>query len=159
FNSFDVTPRAYFGAGGIAVSGISAATIPGIGRNVGLAQSLLTDLSGSLDSVVQAFNASPGPNPVFLAGEGKQRTWRQREFSTFFQDDFKMRPNLTFNLGLRYEFYGVPWEANGKAAGLFNGSGGLFGISGTTWADLYTPGRANGSLTQVQLVGKHSPNP
>src|SRR2546429_452287 len=31
----------------------------------------------------------------------------------YFQDDWKPRPNLTFNLGLRYEFITVPNELNG----------------------------------------------
>ena len=31
----------------------------------------------------------------------------------YFQDDWKARPNLTFNLGLRYEFITVPNELNG----------------------------------------------
>ena len=159
FNSFDVMPRAYFGAGGRAVAGVSATTIVGIGRNVGTAQNLLIDLSGSLNGVVQAFNATASRNPVFLAGEGKQRTWRQREFSLFFQDDFQVRPRLTLNLGIRYDFYGVPWEGNGQAAALVGGSAGLFGVSGTDWADLYRPGHLAGSLTQIQLVGKNSANP
>jgi Carboxypeptidase regulatory-like domain len=159
FNSFDVMPRAYLGAGTIPVSGINTRTIPGLGANTSAAQALLIDLSGSLDSVSQAFNASGPPNPTYVAGLGKQRTWRQREFSLFFQDDFQLKPNLTLNLGMRYEYFGVPWEAQGRAGALVNGSAGLFGLSGTSWNDLYAPGHTAGSLTQVQLVGKNSPNP
>jgi Carboxypeptidase regulatory-like domain/TonB dependent receptor len=158
FNSFTVLPRANFGAGGQAVSGINSTAILGLGMNEAAAQNLLIDLTGSLQEVEQAFNASGGSNNVFLAGEGKQRTWRQREFSFFFKDDFKVRPSLTLNLGVRYEFYGVPHEANGKTAGLAGGSAGLFGLTGSSFADLYQPGRLTGSPTQVILVGKHSPN-
>jgi hypothetical protein len=158
FNSFDVLPRANFGPGGQAVFGIDSTTISGLGVNEAAAQNLLIDLTGSLEEVEQAFNTPGGANPVFLAGEGKQRTWRQREFSFFFKDDFKVRPSLTLNLGVRYEFYGVPHEANGKTAGLAGGSAGLFGNSGSSFADLYQPGRLTGSPTQVILVGKHSPN-
>lgn len=155
FNSFSVLPRANIGTGGAAITGLPTTAL---GTNLAGAQNLMNDLTGSLTSVVQAFNSPGGASPVFLAGEGKQRTWKQREFSWFFRDNFKVRPNLTLNLGVRHDFYGVPFEANGKTAGLVNGSGNIFGLSGTSFADLYQPGRLNGALTQIQLVGKNSPN-
>src|SRR5206468_7774838 len=46
---------------------------------------------------------------------------------------------------LRYEFFGVPWEARGLVAGAVGGNQGLYGLSA-------------GSLTTVQFVGKNSPN-
>ncbi|MGH9938927.1 MAG: TonB-dependent receptor domain-containing protein, partial [Blastocatellia bacterium] len=155
FNSFTVLPRADTGTGGAAITGLPTTGAQALGQNVAGAQNLLNDLAGSLRRIQQAFNAPGGANPVFLAGEGKQRTWKQREFSWFFRDNFKVTPNLTLNLGVRYEFYGVPFEANGKTAGLVGGSKSLFGLSGTSFADLYQPGRLNGSLTQLQLVGKN----
>jgi hypothetical protein len=36
----------------------------------------------------------------------------------YFQDDIHFRPNLTFNVGLRYEFAEVPYEVDGKLANL-----------------------------------------
>jgi hypothetical protein len=158
YNSFDLMPRTIFGSGGLPVAGLDTFTVPGLGENENGAQNLLVDLSGSVDYVLQAFNAT-GRNPMFIPGEPKQRTWRQREFSLFFKDDFKVRSNLTLNLGVRYEYYGVPFEANGKAAGVVGGSSGLFGISGNGFADLYKPGVNNGSLTRIELVGKNSANP
>jgi hypothetical protein len=159
FNSFDVLPRAVIGTGGAAITGLPTTGATSLGTNLAGAQTLLNDLVGSLANVRQAFNAPGGANPVFLAGEGKQRTWKQREFSWFIRDNFKVRPNLTLNLGVRHDFYGVPFEANGKTAGLVGGSAGIFGISGSSYADLYQPGKLSGALTQIQLVGKNSPNP
>ena len=161
FSSFNVVPRVQFGVGLdlVGVTGVDSTSIPGLGVNEGNAQALLLDLSGSVDNVLQAFNATGKTNLAFVTGVTQQRTFRQSEFSLFFQDDFRLKPNLTLNLGSRYEFYGVPFEANGRAAGLVGGSNGLFGISGTSWADLYHPEITNGSLTSVQLIGKNSPNP
>src|SRR5262249_12670417 len=146
------------GAGGVSITGLPTTGAQALGQNLGIAQNLLNNLTGSLDSITQAFNAPGGANPVFLAGEGKQRTWRTREFSWFFKDDFTVTPNLTLNLGVRYEFYGVPYEANGKTGGLIGGSARLFGWSGNGFNDIFQPGARKGEDTLLQLVGKNSPN-
>jgi carboxypeptidase family protein/TonB-dependent receptor-like protein len=44
----------------------------------------------------------------------------------YFQDDIHFRPNLTFNVGLRYEFGEVPYEVDGKLANLRVLSGTVF---------------------------------
>lgn len=152
-----VMPRATIGAGGVSVQNITA--IPLIGQNAGGATALLNDLSGSISSVQQAFNSPGGQNPAFVPGENKQRNWRQKELSFFFKDDIKVTSNLTLNLGLRYEWYAVPFEAQGKGLALAGGAGGIFGISGTSFADMFQPGRTNGSLTRVQPVGGGTINP
>lgn len=156
-DSVNVVPRVNFGVGSTPVRNLN--TLPGIGPNLGFAETILMDLAGSVDTIVQALHSPGGPNPVFLPGEHLQRTWRQREFSFYFKDEWKVTPSLTFNLGMRYEWYGVPWEANGKSAALAGGMAGLFGISGQGLADLFQPGRLAGAMTRVQLVGPNSPNP
>src|SRR6267142_549067 len=46
------------------------------------------------------------------------RNLRQNIFGVYFQDDWRVRSNLTFNLGLRYETSTVPTETAGKLANL-----------------------------------------
>ena len=39
---------------------------------------------------------------------------RYNDLSLFAQDDVRLLPSLTVNLGVRYEIFGAPWEANGR---------------------------------------------
>ena len=53
-----------------------------------------------------------------IASSLTPRNLRQNIFGTYIQDDWRWRPNLTVNLGLRYEMATVPTEINGKIANL-----------------------------------------
>jgi outer membrane receptor protein involved in Fe transport len=46
------------------------------------------------------------------------RDYKQWLFGFFGQDDVRLRPNLSLNLGLRYEFITTPTEVNGKISNL-----------------------------------------
>ena len=48
------------------------------------------------------------------------RGFRQSLFGVFAQDDLKVTPRLTLNLGVRYEFANTPTEVKGKIANLRN---------------------------------------
>jgi hypothetical protein len=161
---FYALPLVAVGAGGAPVTGISGGATgnqPGLtGTSVTTAQNLLLDLTGSVSNVTltNGFNVTNSQDLTFKA-QTRIKDFHQNEWSAFFKDDWKVRSNLTINAGLRYDFYGVPYESRGLNAVPVGGSAGLFGISGSSVADMWQPGRLAGKPTVLQLAGKNSPNP
>ena len=51
-------------------------------------------------------------------GTGGMRGFRQTVPGFYIQDDFQIRPNLTLNLGLRFEFVTIPTEVAGRISNL-----------------------------------------
>ncbi|MFN7938972.1 MAG: TonB-dependent receptor [Bryobacteraceae bacterium] len=156
-SSFGVVPRANFGSGNILNTSVQA--VPGIGANSAVAVAALNDITGTLGTATQTFNASGVNNPQFVPGLNYNRVWRQREWMFFFKDDFKVTPHVTLNLGVRYEYFGSPNERSGYMQGLVGGGNAIFGPSGNSFAAMYKPGLAQGALSRVELIGKGSPNP
>jgi hypothetical protein len=64
-----------------------------------------------LTNVPQSFNGN-------LPSSDSPRNLRETLYAGYIQDDWHARPNLTFNLGLRYEMATVPTETHGKLATL-----------------------------------------
>ncbi|HET8922287.1 MAG TPA: TonB-dependent receptor [Candidatus Acidoferrum sp.] len=55
-----------------------------------------------------------------IASSLTPRNFRQSIIGGYVQDDWRTKPNLTLNLGLRYEMATVPTETNGKLVNLRN---------------------------------------
>ena len=66
-------------------------------------QNTVNDLLGRVNAVSLAFVADPTANTFQPAGTRWINTAHYPELDFFFQDNWKFRPNLTFDLGLRYE--------------------------------------------------------
>jgi hypothetical protein len=62
----------------------------------------------------------PSSFGALYPGSDTYRGLRQTLIAGYIQDDYRFKSNLTFNLGMRYEFLTIPKEVNGKVAKLHN---------------------------------------
>ena len=74
-----------------------------------------------------SFNAflaggSPGTSVSLLGSGVFDRSFKVKDLSGFVQDDWKVSNRLTINLGLRYDYYGLPVEAKGRLVNFLPGS-------------------------------------
>jgi hypothetical protein len=144
-------PAVNGGAGDVPVRGID--TIPGLlPNNITLANNLLLSLSGSVQSISQKFETREPTDTRFLdyretyspegqpkGTHGRIRRNDQNEFNFFIKDDWKVTPNFTLNMGVRYDLFRVPTfkSVSGKnwTRGLLGGNAAVFGYSGRSFAE------------------------
>ncbi len=61
-------------------------------------------------SATYFFDRQGQPLPL---GQAQAREFAANEFEFYWQDSWRVKPNLTFTLGLRYSYATPPWEKNG----------------------------------------------
>lgn len=122
-----------FNATGVLLAAGAAATPTAAEGNVGAGTNCYAG-SGAAN-VGSNYDASCGVLVNFLTNQAQVATrpfasqspdivdkhyLRDKIFSGYFQDDWRLRSNLTVNLGLRYEFATIPTEKYGKVANIAN---------------------------------------
>jgi hypothetical protein len=82
----------------------------------------LTDPNGIwfFNTLTDFLSNTPNKFQGGVASSLTPRNISQSIIGGYIQDDWRLKPNLTLNLGLRYEMTTVPTEANGKFANLRN---------------------------------------
>jgi hypothetical protein len=140
--------------------------LPGlVATNQTLANQLLYFMAGSLNSAQQYyFIQSSNHNNEWMDYLDRQRKItdsHQNELAFFIKDDWKITPSFTANLGVRYEYYGVPWEGQGLTAVPIGGGNALFGVSGRSFENWMNPnvGVDTSLVTNLEFVGPKTVNP
>lgn len=114
------------------------------------ARSIYRDLVGSLGTTNRTFNVT-SPNSGFVPGATRGRRFRYNDVSFYFQDAWRLKRNLTFNYGVRWEYLGVTQIPDGLGLQVTNFDD-IFGVSGP--GNLFNPGVMGGNASAtLDFVG------
>jgi len=98
-----------------------------------LGQASFASLTTFLQGTVTSFQVVPDPNEL---------GWRSFFGAAYFEDSIKLRPNLTFQAGLRYEFTTGWNEESGRASNYIAGSNGILETNPIVGASVFTQNNA-----------------
>ena len=98
-----------------------------------LGQASFASLQTFLQGTVTSFQVVPDPNEL---------GWRSLFGAAYIEDAIKLRPNLTFEAGLRYEFTTGWNEESGRAANYITGSNGILETTPIVGSSAFTQNNA-----------------
>ncbi len=158
FNDTGINPTVNLGSNSANPDGLSTgnfSNLPSGSAGTSIfnnARTIYRDLVGALASASATFNVT-SPDSGFVPGATRSREFLYRDVSLYFQDAWKVKRNLTFSYGLRYEFEGVPTLPDGLGLQVTNFND-IFGIGGP--GNLFNPASTagNASATLDFVSGK-----
>ncbi len=113
YNDAGITPTYTVGISTANSFGLTNAQLPGASSSdIASANSLLGTLAGFVSSYSQTFNVK-SQTSGFVNGQTQDRHWAFTNYSGYATDTWRVKNNLTVNLGLRYEYYSPVTEQNG----------------------------------------------
>jgi outer membrane receptor protein involved in Fe transport len=83
---------------------------------VSILYGLYNNLTGRVGQITQTYYSDL--EKWQAAGTPRVRNFKFHEYGFFVQDDWRLTPRFTLNVGLRYDFSGVPYETDGFAGTL-----------------------------------------
>lgn len=134
FNDAGIHPTVNLGTNASNPSGIARGLFPNLPAGatgdaiVSRAAAVFVDITGFLASANATVNVET-PTSGFVLGATRSRIFKQRDLALYFQDQWRAKPNLTLNYGVRWDYQGVPTIPNGLAIQVTNPDD-IFGISG-----------------------------
>jgi hypothetical protein len=134
--------------------GLLQSMFPGIPSNAVFnnARAHYALLVGLLNNASRTFNvANFEESPSFVPGAPAARAFRYREWGAYVSDQWRWRPNFTWNFGLRYDMLFPPNIVDGGILVPENGLDSLYGISGRD--NLFNPGVMYGSPVNNLVLG------
>jgi hypothetical protein len=95
---------------------------------------LLTDSIGGLNTPYWISSANDATQGIagwqdITTASNRFRNSVASDYAFFAKDDYKIRPDLTLNLGVRYEYYAPPYLKGGLTSSIIGLGDGLFGAS------------------------------
>lgn len=104
YNDAGITPTYTIGIGA-GQTGLVTGQLPGISASdLTAANNLYASLTGRITSATQTFNVKDTKSG-YINGATNLRQLVFDNYAGYVQDNWRVRPNLTVELGLRYEFY------------------------------------------------------
>ncbi|HVG20397.1 MAG TPA: carboxypeptidase-like regulatory domain-containing protein [Blastocatellia bacterium] len=149
YNDTGINKQINIGVNSANPDGLSIANFPNLPAGAAgtaifnRARSIYRNLVGSLASAQQTFNVT-SPDSGFVPGATRGRRFKYNDVSLYFQDQWRMRRNFTFNYGMRWEYLGVPSLPDGLGLQVTNFED-IFGISGP--GNLFNPGVTKGKAS------------
>ena len=153
-----------------ALAGSNEGTFSGFNTPGATSNVLATGVTGTLNQTRQQWaNFLQGTNAAFTqASFDYTADLRQKTFEWYAQDEWRVRRNLTLYYGVRYSFFGSPYDENGRltnfvpelfdpaAAPLVTGAGARVAAAGKNFcngiivnAQNYTTGPSNFNCTPI----------
>jgi hypothetical protein len=152
FNDAGIHPTVTLGTNSANNSGITTSDFPNLPAGatgtaiVTRATNVFADITGFLSQASATFNVR-SPDSGFVQGFTRARIFRQRDLALYVQDQWRAKSNLSLNIGLRWDYQGVPTLPNGLAIQVTNVND-IFGVTGPN--NLFNPTAAPGSQVTGQ---------